>query len=334
MAILITLASRAGAISLISAGLENPTIDVCGTTVPLEAIIVGDPAGHTFLWEQTSGPAVIIDDPTAISTFFTNVGGADKSFTFYIDKNTGQEQSATLFFSNTPQSPTRSISLPRGVGASPSGPTAFPVTEVFGAVDNQVALPGPTNGEAVVTPVFTVTWNHPGQANDAYITQYIVIENTIPVTSLPSTPLSATETGVAPSGPPSDTKEYALGAITSYEVSALYNFHGFTQVAVSAVFDFTGTPVDPTRAIDDSTDMSLPSGVGISITRFLNTVVQVPLDEMESVSLPGPQNVAITRYTTFAVEVPTDDAESMSLPTGSSLSVTRFDPSGIGGGGG
>jgi len=337
MAIIITPAGiLQGEITLIQAGLLNPEIDICGVTVPLEAVVVGEPFGNAFLWEQLSGPVVTIDDPTAIVTFFTQAGGGDKVFRFWINKGDANQQFDDLLVSDTPQSHQSTFTLPNGIGNTITGPVAFPVTTINGSVVNTPDPPVQDHGEGVVNSVFTLTWEHPGQDNDAYITQYNVIENTVPAASVPASPLSPTASGVAPSGPPSDPRSYDLGAITSYEVYSLYNFHGFTEVAQSAVFDFSSLVVDPVIAIDDGQEgVSLPGGVGLSITRFQNVALPVPNDDAESFSLPSSVSFSVTRYSNFAIEVPNDDAESFSLPpAGSSISVTRFDPSGIGGGGG
>jgi hypothetical protein len=258
---------------------------------------------------------------------------------------TASEQFDDVAVFDTPTSDVSSLgvsSLGVGITSGKRAPIAFPVTTINGNVVNTPdSPPAQLHGEANVTQVFTLTWSHPGQANDAYITQYDVLEAAVEVTNVPAIALSPTATGTAPSGPPSDARSYDLGAITSYEVNTKYKFHGVEQEVISDPVDFTGTPVDPVVAIDDALDggMGIPSngdGVSVSILRFSNEVLQVPNDAVKSGwSIPAGRTVSITRFTNEVIEVPNDAVKSgWSIPAGRTVSFTRFDPSGIGGGGG
>ena len=339
--------NKVGEIFLITAG-EDIT-DICSPTVPLSATVLGDPSGHTFDWVQIEGPAVVIDDPNAISTFYTVAAPGLKTFRFFIDMGTASEQFDDVSVFDTPQSAYPGFGSPGNtetVGVSVDKPPIFPVTTVNGSVANLVDDPMQLHGEAPVIQEFTVTWNHPGQINDAYIVQYELLEATVNVFQVNATPLTPTASGVAPSGPPGDPRSYNLGAITSYEVNTIYSFHGDEREIVSAVFDFTGTPVDPVIAIDDALDggFSNPEGFGTSIDfiRFSNELISVPNDEfMGGFSQPDlteGTSVTFVRFSNELISVPNDEFmggfSTLAGNAGTSASFTRFDPSGIGGGGG
>lgn len=83
----------------INAG-ENQVV-LCSSMVVLDGSVVGG-ANNTFLWEQTSGSPVTIDDPTSLITFFLNVGGDDVSFRLYADKGTPYEMYDDLNVIRTP----------------------------------------------------------------------------------------------------------------------------------------------------------------------------------------------------------------------------------------
>ncbi len=332
-----------GDITLVTAG-EDQT-DICSPVVFLSATVVGSPIGHTFEWEQQSGPAITIDDPTAISTFYNAGATGDKVFRFFIDRGTASEQFDDVTVFDTPITMVSSFGIvDNGIGIT-SGlrePDIFPVTVINGSVVNTPETPpAQLHGEATVNQVFTLTWNHPGQANDSYITQYDVLEALVEVANVPPIALSPTATGTAPLGPPSDARVYDLGAITSYQVNTKYNFHGVEREVISDVADFTGTPVDPVKAIDDALDggMGIPEGgdgVSIGITRFSNEVLQIPNDSVTSGwSTTTGRTVSFTRFSSELLTVPNDSVTSgWSTTDGRTVSFTRFDPSGIGGGGG
>lgn len=332
-----------GEITLVTAGDDQT--DICSPVVFLVATIIGSPIGHTFEWEQQTGPAITIDDPSAISTFYNAGATGDKIFRFYIDRGTASEQFDDVTIFDTPITMVGSFGVPdtgEGVSAGVRQPIISPVTTINGNIVNTPdSPPAQLHGEATVNQVFTLTWSHPGQANDSYITQYNVLEALVEVANVPAIALLPTATGTASLGPPSDLKSYNLGAITSYQVNTKYNFHGVEREVNSAIVDFTGTPVEPVIAIDDAYDggMSVPNagvGVSVGITRFTNEVLQVPNDVVTSGwSTTDATIVSITRFSSELLQVPNDVVNSgWSTTNGRSVSFTRFDPSGIGGGGG
>lgn len=74
-----------GNIGIVSAGSDSSSI--CGTTVPLEGSISGGSGGpYAILWEQISGPAVVINDPTALVTYFTYTSSTDRTFRLWVNK--------------------------------------------------------------------------------------------------------------------------------------------------------------------------------------------------------------------------------------------------------
>lgn len=93
---------------------------VCDPLVYLEAVVIGETAGHSFSWEQISGSPTV----TLLSVFgFENrkyyevpegeLPGSDKVFRFYIDRYTPFEQFMDLTVRTTPF--TRTIVLNQGV---------------------------------------------------------------------------------------------------------------------------------------------------------------------------------------------------------------------------
>ena len=80
-----------GVISQFDAGADK--VAVCDLDVTLTATIVGDANGHTFFWEQLSGSPIIITSAQNELTFsYTQDTFDDKSFRFYIDRNSAQEK--------------------------------------------------------------------------------------------------------------------------------------------------------------------------------------------------------------------------------------------------
>ncbi len=336
-------------ITLVTAGVDQT--DICSPTVTLSATVVGSPTGHVFLWEQQSGGAVVIDDDSAITTFYTVAAPGRKIFRFYIDKGTASEQFDDITVDDTPAASASSFSAPAsGVGVAPviAGPEGFPVTEAFGNVVNEPENPpAQLHGEGLVISTFTLTWNHPGQVNDAFITQYNVIEAATPVFNVNVVELLPTASGVPPLGPPGDAKLFDTGAITTYEINAKYNFHGNAFDVNSAVFDFSSIVVDPVAVIDDALDggWSNPDDgatTSIDFIRFSTQLVQVPTDTYEGgFSHPAEEvgtSITFVRFSAFVLETAIDTYEGgfsqLEGTNGVTASFTRFDPSGIGGGGG
>jgi hypothetical protein len=94
-------ATPVGLITFFSAGEDQPA--VCDGNVTMTAIIVGDLTGHTVLWEQLTGPAVTWTSPlNQLQVTYTVATFEDRSFRFYIDKDTAQEQSDDINIFGTP----------------------------------------------------------------------------------------------------------------------------------------------------------------------------------------------------------------------------------------
>lgn len=91
-------------ITLVTAGPEQQTL--CDPIVYLEAIVVGEIAGHSFQWEQISGtPAVDIITVSETQAYYlvTGLPGSDKVFRFWVDRGTILEQFADITIRTTPQ---------------------------------------------------------------------------------------------------------------------------------------------------------------------------------------------------------------------------------------
>lgn len=75
----------------------------CATTVTLNAVIIGNIDGHTFLWEQISGSAVTFVGPVnGTSITYTQTNYDDKLFRLWADKDTVYEQYADVSANGTP----------------------------------------------------------------------------------------------------------------------------------------------------------------------------------------------------------------------------------------
>ena len=88
-------------VALISAGVDSSSI--CGTIIPLVGqVLVGNPSDYVFLWQQTSGPSVTIDNPNALSTFFTSTNSVDRSFRLWANKGQSNQTYADVNVFGTP----------------------------------------------------------------------------------------------------------------------------------------------------------------------------------------------------------------------------------------
>lgn len=79
-----------GNVGIVSAGTD--TSSLCSTVVPLVGSISGGSGGNlTILWEQISGPAVVINDPSALSTYFTYSTSSDRTFRLWVNKGSANQ---------------------------------------------------------------------------------------------------------------------------------------------------------------------------------------------------------------------------------------------------
>lgn len=88
-------------IGIVSAGAD--TSSLCANTVPLNGSITGGSGGpYVILWEQLSGPSVEINNPSALSTFFTYTTSADRVFRLWVNKNQPNQGFADVTVFGTP----------------------------------------------------------------------------------------------------------------------------------------------------------------------------------------------------------------------------------------
>ena len=104
---------------------------VCDPIVYLEAIIAGDPTGHTFEWVQMSGSPVVELLPVPgfeTKTYYLVPGlpGTDKVFRFYVDRNTDIEQHLDLVVRTTPVSHGKVLQYGFGEPTYIPNPNIFP----------------------------------------------------------------------------------------------------------------------------------------------------------------------------------------------------------------
>lgn len=77
----------------------------CEDIITLDSALVGDPAGHTFEWQQDTGTAVEwLEDRFQQDVMFRQPGNVrdDKVFTFYIDRGLPEEQSYKVLVTSIP----------------------------------------------------------------------------------------------------------------------------------------------------------------------------------------------------------------------------------------
>jgi hypothetical protein len=97
-------ATPVGVIDFFTAGPDQVTI--CDTTVTMTATVIGDLTGHVVLWEQLTGSAVTFITPlNQLSVTYTTATFDDKSFRFWIDKGTGEQQFDDINIFGTPTFP-------------------------------------------------------------------------------------------------------------------------------------------------------------------------------------------------------------------------------------
>lgn len=96
-----TVTPTTGAVGIVSAGEDMTSL--CANTVPLVGSIVGggviDP---TILWEQIDGPAVIIDNPNILVTFYNYSATADRTFRLWVNKDLPNQAYADVTIFGTP----------------------------------------------------------------------------------------------------------------------------------------------------------------------------------------------------------------------------------------
>lgn len=106
-------------VGIISAGTD--TSSLCGNTVPLIGSVLGnnDPSRLSFLWEQIDGPAVVIDDPTSMVTFYTYNQSSDRTFRLWANKGQLNQAYDDVTVYGTPSSGVDLYSNIRNVDAVP-----------------------------------------------------------------------------------------------------------------------------------------------------------------------------------------------------------------------
>lgn len=326
--------NRLANITLLTAGEDRFEICPPAGIVNLTAIIAGSPAGNSFEWEQISGSPVTIDDPTALSTFYTASGTDDKTFRFYVDRNTTSEQFDDVTIFGTPTSFLR--------GALPSVDSSFaegfeldPVecSSIVGDVVFTAAPPAGNIGQGTATFIFELTWNHPGSSKDTYIIQYQIIENGIPVSSVPSTPLAPVSSGQTPLGPPSDPLFYSTTAPPppNHQILTIYNINGVEYVEPSCIQDFSGIDIPNAEVMDDAARAFLVSAdSGFTRVSYEN-ISQDAEAAAEPFLSSVDANASIVRYATFSQGPEITDSGPYFLSQDQTFTVLRTDPSGIGG---
>jgi len=144
----------------------------------LEATVVGDLTGHTFIWEQIDGVAVTFNTPLdQFAINYTTANFQDKTFRFTIDKGTGIEQFDEVIMFSTPTYP-YFVSTPDencliNFGASLRGDAPF--------LEIRVELPTVFN-DTIVNECGTNTkpelfWSEPDNAE--FLVQYVVQQRSV-----------------------------------------------------------------------------------------------------------------------------------------------------------
>ena len=165
-----------GIIESFTAGPDQ--LVICDPTVFLSAIVIGDLAGHTILWEQIDGTAVTFLTPlNQFDISYTTATFDDKAFRFYIDKGTAFEQFDDVNMFSAPTFPyyggvpDQNCNINFGTGLHCNQPVveetyAFPATPI-------------TVVECNITTTPLLRWTYPCDQSNTLI-QFVVQERSAP----------------------------------------------------------------------------------------------------------------------------------------------------------
>lgn len=327
----ITLTHGRGApafIELVTAGPDQ--LHICTPTITLTAEIIGDPAGHIFLWEQLEGTIVSLDTPNELSTDFAAVDSTDKLFRFWIDKGSPEQQFDEMWIFKTPFSDCP-FSQDNDNSDFNISITADPVAcdDIIATFTISAPSPSSPHGEEPLPPIITVPveWQHPGDPlKDLYISQYEVFENNVSVAFVPPIPPA---TIGDPLGPPADLLEYA-GSLSTYRIDTHYNIsniHVFTEPSCEK--DFTGLVVPVIKIYNDTTAFSQDNTSSL-FGRVDFVFIQKSIPDPTVFSMDN-TNREFNRIDFDFIKMEEQDNTSFSQSVGDNLiNITRVDQQGIG----
>lgn len=144
-----TIFRRRGPASRLHAVVESVLVVACDEYVTLNAIVIGDATGHTFFWEQLSGPAVNwLEAQNQTSVMFQQPSNrADKTFRFYIDRGTPLQAIYDILVTAVPK---ETVQIPASFTTSYDGAVAATAE----LASNLRTIPG-------LSPYGVVTVNNP-----------------------------------------------------------------------------------------------------------------------------------------------------------------------------
>lgn len=151
---------RKSGVELLSAGDEQ--LVTCAPIVYLEASVDGDMNGHTFEWVQITGiPTVtLMPGGNPLQAYYVvENAGSDKTFRFYIDRNTQIQQYADVIVRTTPVDKLASLEhgAVNNLTALPAG--AYSSTIWLDVDFTFDALPFNSSGQVITQTA--ITWDAP-----------------------------------------------------------------------------------------------------------------------------------------------------------------------------
>lgn len=304
--------SKPPAVVLLSAGADQQVF--CGAVVVLEAT-VDDPAklpGHPLEWEQLEGNPVILSCPTCLITTYPLGDLTDKTFRFWIDRGTIDEQYDDVSIFHTPTSTCPQQSNP-GDGGSfnkyipASSPECSTITRV---------PPPPELQSSEVDAGLLLVWDQVERVDlRPFVTQYTVYEAGIPVQT----------TDV------SDPREYFPATETTYQILTEFDVNSQYSSELSCEADFSDD--DLTRVIDDYNPyQSIAANPKYSRVNYGNiTEFGLSVNPYQS-SAANPRIYNRVNYGNIVIQ---GESESINPPQSQRanpvLNITRYDSGGIGG---
>ena len=324
------------AVRLLSAGSDQ--IQICVNLIFLHAEIVGDLAGHRLQWVQIGGSGVTINDADKVDAWFTDDNNSDKTFRFYLDRNTPFEQykdvtifrTPTSFFLGSNEGNQTQKLFNRYLQASPVA-----CANITGTVVVTAPPPTTSHGEEPSSAIeVVITWQHPGDSlKDQYITQYIVYQDDVDVFRLPLIPLGPPLTG---NGPPTGPLQYRTTQRARYKIKTKYFINGFPLEYDSCEKDYTGLVFPNVRVYNDTFHSPSISSSQRYFTRkdYTFEANKESVDYFMS-SVSESQRYFTRKDYTFEANKESVDyvlfSSMGSQQTMQTINIVRYDPQGIGG---
>lgn len=319
---LICSSKQAGVINSFDAG--DSQFATCALSVTLSATVNGDVRGHALLWEQISGDAqIVFVTPTNQLTVTYNViglGSADRTFRFYIDKGTSQEQYDDVIVWGTP---TEVDTQRLNIFPSPTSIDSSCRNISCGSIQMYYSFPAPTeSGSYANNPItgFVLHWTAPS-CDSQYFTGTDVKHNVGGILTTLGTVLPSAPQEIAI---PSTLDAYYL--YTNYKEESNY----YTQY--SCRFYQDSIPGTATTIITDTVDFnSIISSNGATYYSLIHLPTFPVIDiAYEGVSVISSSPTTIYYTLAFLTDNVSTGGVTSSV-INNAISATYFSNNGIGG---